>query len=633
MGLLSALTNAVSGLSINQAQMDIVSRNIANAGTVGFNRRVLRTQETSATGITAGAVREIGVDRMLDTLLQRQLRTEAGGSGYSNIRADYMKRVDVLFGQPGSTVGINQSFANFSNAMQQLAADPASPTARQDALGKAQSLAAMISSLSNNVQAMRGEIEARIANDAQKVNGLLDGIERTTRTLASTFDSATRQGLLDERDRYVDEMSTYLDVRTYDNGTGNFNIYTSGGAPIFVDGRKLRLQFDERFTVTADSVYNTNIANSGVGHLRIGDPIGGAVDLTNNGAIRSGSFAALFDLRDRILTETQAHLDEFAAAIATSLGDTTVNGAAATAGLATGFDINLNNLQSGNVITLNFTETPAGLQRKVSFIVVNNPAALPLAAGATADPNDIEFGIDFSGGIPAAITAMDAALAGISAAGAGLAVSSPAAGVMRILDDGAGNTSNVNSLSARRTVTALTDDTMSLPFFVDQSGVPVIYSGSFDNGSQKRGFAASIRVNPALLADPSRLVVFDTILPGTTAAGDPARPSFLRDQLQSWETDYTPSISLTGSTAIYRGTAAQFIDRVIATQSQASSNATALQEGQEIVVATLRERVADVSGVSTDQELGDLIQIQNTYSANARIVSAVREMFDALLRI
>lgn len=632
MGLLSALTNAVSGLSINQAQMDIVSRNIANAGTVGFNRRVLRTQETSATGITAGAVREVGVDRMLDTLLQKQLRTEAGGSGYSNVRADYLQRVDVMFGQPGSSVGINQIFADFSTSMQQLAADPASPTSRSDALAKAQSLAASLSSLSNNVQAMRGEIEARIANDAQKVNGLLDGIERTTRTLASTFDSATRQGLLDERDRYVDEMSTYLDVKTYDNGTGNFNIYTSGGAPLFVEGRKLRLQFDERFTISADSVYDPVIANSGVGHLRIGDPIGGTIDLTNNGSIRSGSFAALFDLRDRLLPETQAHLDEFAAAIASSLGDTTVNGVAATVGAATGFDLDLNNLQSGNVITLNYTETPAGTQRKVSFVVVNNPAALPLPAGATPDPNDFEFGIDFSGGIPAAIAAMDAALATLPS-GAALAVTNPAAGVMRIVDDGAGNTNNVNSLSARRTVTALTDDTLSLPFFVDASGTPVIYSGSFDNGPQKRGFSTAIRVNPALLADPSRLIVYDTILPGTTNAGDPARPSFLRDQLQSWETDFTPAISLTGSTAIYRGTSAQFIDRVIATQSQASSNATALQEGQEIVVSTLRERVADVSGVSTDQELGDLIQIQNTYSANARIVSAVREMFDALLRI
>ncbi len=125
MGLLSALSNAVSGLTINQSQMDIVSRNVANKNTVGYNRRVLRTQETSATGITAGAVREVGVDRMLDNLIQKQLRSEASGAGYSATRADFLSRVDAMFGKPGSSTGINQMFANFSTAMQQLAADPA----------------------------------------------------------------------------------------------------------------------------------------------------------------------------------------------------------------------------------------------------------------------------------------------------------------------------------------------------------------------------------------------------------------------------------------------------------------------------------------------------------------------------
>jgi flagellar hook-associated protein 1 FlgK len=626
MGLLSALTNAVSGLTVNQSQMDLISRNVANAGTVGYSRRVLRTQETSATGITAGAVRQVSVDRILDSLLQKQLRSEAGGASFSGVRADYLRRVDAMFGQPGSSIGINQIFADFSTAIQQLAADPASPTTRQETLAKAQSLAAGINSLSNNVQAMRGEIEARIANDAQKANGLLDGIERTTQRLNEVFDSATRQGLLDERDRYIDDLSNYFDLRTYDNGSGNFNIYTSGGAPLFIEGRRLRLQFDERFTVSADSVYDPNPAQSGVGHLTIQDPVGGAISLTNNGSVRSGSFAALFELRDRLLTETQAHLDEFAAAIATSLGDTTVNSTATPPGPLDGRDLDLSNLQSGNIISLEYTTLPAGTRQKVSFIVVNNPAALPLAAGATPDPNDLEFGIDFSGGIPAAITAIGTAL------GAPFTVSNPAGNTLRIEDDGAGNTRDINALSARRTVTGLANDGLALPFFVDLSGNAIIYSGSFDSGPQKRGFASSIRVNPALLSDPSRLVIFDTIPPSTNT-GDPARPSFLRDQLQSWETDFTPSISLTGSTAIYRGTAAQFIDRVIATQSQAASNAISLSEGQDIVVSTLRERVADISGVKTDEELGDLIQVQNTYAANARIVAAVREMFDALLRI
>lgn len=626
MGLLSALSNAVSGLSVNQSQMDIVSRNVANKNTIGYTRRVLRTQETSATGITAGAVREIGVDRMLDTLIQKQLRTEASGGGYSSTRADYLSRIDSMFGQPGSSIGINKTFADFSTAMQQLAADPASPTTRQEVLAKAQSLASGISSLSASVQAMRAEIEARIANDAQKVNGLLDGIEKATKRLNEVFDDSTRQGLLDERDRYIDDLSNYFDLQTFDNGTGNFNIYTTSGGPLFIEGRSLRVKFDGRFAVNANSIYDPDPAVSTLGRLVMSDPIGSQIDLTRNGLVRSGSMAALFDLRDRILVETQAHLDEFAAAVTTSLGDRTVAGTAATVGLQQGFNLDLNALQSGNVVTLEYTIQPAGTRQKVSFIAVNNPAALPLPAGATADPNDIEYGIDFSGGMPAAITAIGTAL------GAPFTVNNLGAGVVQILDDGAGNTRDINALSARATVTALTGQGLALPLFVDGNAGSQLYTGSFDSGSQKRGFSTGIRVNPALLADPSRLVVFQTI-PTTTPGGDPARPSFLRDQLQSWETDFTPAIALTGSTAIYRGTSSQFLDRVIAAQTQASSNATALAEGQEVVLSTLRERASAVSGVNTDQELADLVEIQNIYAANARIISSVRDMFDALLRI
>lgn len=631
MGLLSSLHNAVSGLNVNQAQMGLISRNIANSGTVGYTRRVLTTQETSATGITAGAVREVSVDRILDRLLQKQMRTEAGGASYSATRADYLKRVDSLFGQPGSDAGINTVFSKFSTAMQQLAANPASPTTRQNTLAQAQSLASTLNNLSENVQLMRGEIEAKISDQAQQVNALLDGIESTTTKLNQIFDSATRAGLLDQRDKYIDELSTYFDLRTFDNGTGNFNIYTTNGGPLFVEGRKLRLQFDERFAVSADSQYNQNAAQSGLGHLMISDPIGGAVDLNRNGLLKSGSFAALFNLRDNVLVETQAQLDEFAAALTTSMGDRTVSGTAAVVGAQTGFDLDLNALQSGNVITLEYTQQPAGTKQKVSFVAVNNPAALPLPAGVTADPNDIEFGIDFSGGMAAAITAIGTALAG-APGGAGFTVNDLGAGVVQILDDGAGNTLDVNKLSARATVTALTDQGTAMPFFVDANSGSQIYTGSYDSGSQKQGFSTGIRVNPALLADPSRLVVYQT-LPTTTQTGDPARPSFLRDQIQSWETDFTPAISLTGSTAVYRGTAGQFLDRVIATQSQAATNSQALADGQDVVLNTLKERAADISGVKKDQELADLVEIQNTYAANARIVSAVRDMFDALLRI
>ncbi len=625
MGLLSTLQNAVSGLTVSQAQLGVVSRNAANQSTVGYNRRTLSTQETNISGITAGAVRETAVNRMLDELLQKQLRSESSGAAYTSTRADYLSRIDTLFGTPGATSGINAIFAKFSASLQQLAQDPASSTNRQNVLGSAGSLAANIASLAKSVQTMRGEIESKVADQVSTVNDLLMSIETTTAQLNRMQDSGTRASLLDERDKSIDKLSNYFDVKTIDGGNGNFAIYTNAGAPLFVEGRRLRLQFDERFAVSASALYNADPARSGLGHLSISDPIGGSVNLMQGGLVQSGAFAALFDLRDKVLVDSQNQLDDFAAALTTSLGDRTITSTAAAVGAQSGFDLDLSALKSGNVISMEYTAMPAGTRQKVSFIAVNNPAVLPLPAGATPDPNDVEHGIDFSAGLPAAIAAIGTAL------GANFTVTNRGGGVVRILDNGGTNT-RMNSLSARASATTLTGDGLALPLFVDGSNGSNPYTGSFDRGPQKRGYALAIQVNPGIVSDPSRLVVYQTA-PTTTLSGDTARPNFLRDQLQSYRSDFTPATALTGSNAAYHGTTSQFLNRLIANQTQAASNAKTLADGQKTVVNALSERAGKVSGVSSDQELSDLVAIQNIYSANARIVSVVKDLFDTLMRI
>mgnify|MGYP005753368687 CR=1 FL=1 len=49
--------------------------------------------------------------------------------------------------------------------------------------------------------------------------------------------------------------------------------------------------------------------------------------------------------------------------------------------------------------------------------------------------------------------------------------------------------------------------------------------------------------------------------------------------------------------------------------------------------AAVEGRFAQVSGVNIDEEMSQLVQLQTAYGANARVMSAVREMMDVLLRI
>ena len=42
---------------------------------------------------------------------------------------------------------------------------------------------------------------------------------------------------------------------------------------------------------------------------------------------------------------------------------------------------------------------------------------------------------------------------------------------------------------------------------------------------------------------------------------------------------------------------------------------------------------SDGSAVNIDQEMAHLLSLQNSYAANARVLTTVKEMLDALLRI
>jgi flagellar hook-associated protein 1 FlgK len=60
---------------------------------------------------------------------------------------------------------------------------------------------------------------------------------------------------------------------------------------------------------------------------------------------------------------------------------------------------------------------------------------------------------------------------------------------------------------------------------------------------------------------------------------------------------------------------------------------SSLNDTQQTVQAAVDARFSSMAGVQLDQELSDMTQLQNAYTANARVLSAVKDMFDVLMRI
>jgi flagellar hook-associated protein 1 FlgK len=620
MGLSTALNTALTGLRATQTGLELVSANVANAETPGYTRKNTNLAPIVADGRNIG-VRVTDIKRTLDSYVQKQLRTESSSLSYANIMASYTDRAQKSFGTPGTSSAFSSVVDSFVSSLDTLATSPESQSARAQVLSDAQVMAQTLNNLSDDVQAMRTEVNQGLQDATKNANAILDGLEKVSKLIAQSSGQTLSPDLLDQRDAYIAQLSDVMDIQVQDTGNNQISISTGSGLTLFANGLASTLSFDGASNVGAQSQYSTDPAERTIGTVLVTAPGGITSDLLNpKTGVRSGSMKAYAELRDTTLVQAQTQLDEIAGAMSKALGSSEVQGTPVV-GPPDGSSIDLANLQPGDSFTLNYTEQPAGTSRTVTFYRVDDPASLPLSNDVSANPDDTVVGIDFSTGYADVATAVGAAL------GTGFTVSNPAGSTLEIVDDG-GGTAVVDDLSASVTTTALQGTPGSLPFFVDAGQGNAPYTGSLDGNTQRLGYAGRIVVNPALLADSSLLVAYSP----TTAEADATRPIALRDALESLETSFRTDTGIGGRSSPYTGSISGFAHQIVEAQSRNATVSASVAEGQSIVVTSLQDRFSDGSGVDVDDEMGHLIELQNAYAANARVISVVKEMFDLLMQ-
>jgi flagellar hook-associated protein 1 len=612
MSLTQALASSLSGLRTTQAGLALIASNVANSETPGYIRKTL-VQREAAIGPSGVSVRASAVNRELDVFVQRQLRVERSGSAYAGLRADFYSRLQGIYGEPGSENALETQFNRFTSALHALSTTPESSSARGNALSAAQALAQQLNGMSADIQNLRLDAEhaladaISLANDAARQIASVNG-----EVLRLGSHDVARAALLDQRDRAIEQLSALMDIRVIAGDSDQVSVFTTSGVQI-VGTQASTLNFDSQGAIGPEARWHPDLAQRGVGTITLVGAGSNSIDLVANGAFRSGRIAALLEMRDQVLVDAQAQLDEAAAVLARSLSDRTIAGTAATAGTQAGFDLNIGGVLPGNTIELSYFDTLANAQKKLTIVRVDDPAALPLPDGN--DPNHRVIGVDFTGGMASVVNQIADAL------GSSFAVTNPSGNTLRILDDGAGGVVNVTALRATQTATSLSGGSAELPLFTDG---PNVYSGAIASfGSQLTGFAGRISLNASLLANPAALVAYSASAP----AGDATRPEFLYRQLTSSAFDFAPSAAL----PIYRGTLGDYLSNVTSGQGQAAASASQLADGQQIVVEALQQRMNDTSGVNVDEEMAHLLTLQTAYAANARVMTAVQEMIDALL--
>jgi flagellar hook-associated protein 1 FlgK len=620
MGLSQALATAMSGLRANQISLGLVSSNVANAETPGYIKKTVN-QVAVSSGDFGSSVRVAGVNRELDQYLQRQLRTEIAGASYANIRSDVLDQLQTVYGTPGSAGTLEGAFNSLTNAAQALSTSSESQSARIAVMNAAQSLVQQLNTMTRGIQTLRANAESGLSSAVNVANNAMKQIANiNVQILRGGQTDGAAAELLDQRDRYIGQLSELMDVRVVTNEDGQVNVFTNSGIQL-VGAEASQFSFDAQGTVTANTLWSSDPTKSNLGSITANFPHGGSMDLFASNTFRSGKIAAYVELRDNTLVQAQTQLDQFAAALSSALSDKTTAGAAATVGLQTGFSLDLAGLQAGNVIGLTYTNALTSAQYRVSIVRVDDGSVLPLSNTATNDPSDQVIGIDFSGGMASVVSQLNAALGGANIA------FSNAGSTLTVLDDGAGGLSNIVSASATQTVSSLIGGDAQLPLFKDGGN---LYTGAFlASGAQVEGFAGRISVNTAIASDPSKLVQFAA----STASGDTTRPDFVYAQLTSGSHFYSAKAGLGTTAAPFKGRLLSFAQQFVSAQGESASAAKMLAEGQQVVLSTLQQKFASTSGVNIDDEMAHLLALQNAYAANARVMGVVKEMYQALMQV
>jgi flagellar hook-associated protein 1 FlgK len=621
MGLSSALASAVSGLRANQAALSITSANVANASTPGYIAESSNQIEVPSGG-PGSSVQVTGVTRELDTFIQGQLRTEIGGGGFADQTANILGQLQSLYGTPGGTGTLETAFNNFTSAVQAISTSSTGLSAQTTALAAAQALAQQLNTTSQGIQTLRTNAEQDIGTSVSQANTDLNqiaAINTKLQGLSPTDPSAAT--LEDQRDNAINDLAKLVDVKVVNTGNNQVSLFTNTGIQLVGAGLASQFNFTSPGTLTPTSLYNTDPTKSGVGTLSISLPNGSSIDVVANNVISSGQIAADLKLRDQTLVQAQTQVDQFAATLASSLSDQTTAGIAVTSGTQSGFDLNVANLQPGNTINLTYTDNTTGTQQQVQIVRVDDPTALPLSSPPGVSPRVI--GVNFSGGLASVVSQLNAALGPNH-----LQFSTPSGNTLRVTND-ATSGATVTAASVTSTVSSLTSGSPQLPLFTDAGS---LYTGAITgSGSQLTGLAGRITVNPALLNNPANLTVFSNS--PLTPAGDTTRSDFIFSQLTSGSFTYSPQTGLGSRTAPFNGTIGGYLQQFLSLQANTASSATQLQQGQDVVVSTLQQKFDSTSKVNIDTEMSNLIALQNSYAANAHVMSVIQSMMTTLEQI
>jgi flagellar hook-associated protein 1 FlgK len=364
MGTINSAMNLISqALDNDQAALNVVANNVANASTTGYTEEQPTWQENSSVvinGISYGTGATMtGPTSQRDRVLEERLNQQQQLASASGARLTALQTMQSLFtpssGSSSSSAGnIGTDLTSFFSSFSSLEASPTSDSLREEVLSSASTLSSDVSSAAASLDAQRTALDQEAGGVVSQVNALTASVAQLNQQIQSTSGSSGAGTLEDQRQQDLAQLSKLIGVNQVTTENSGLMVTTTSGQVLVSEGSSFDLSTG---------------ASGGTTHI-----YSGTTDITADLASGGGSLGGYLTARDTDVPSALGSLDQLAYSVSTKVNQ--LNNA--------GTDLSGDTANAGNI----FAEPTQVAGSALSMSVVMTDPSKIAAASSSAGTGD-----------------------------------------------------------------------------------------------------------------------------------------------------------------------------------------------------------------------------------------------------
>lgn len=626
MSVLSSLNTAYSGLRTSQLMVDTTSHNISNANNEYYTRQRVEVSATTPLHTKPG---EVGQGAQVDQIVRihnefvyERYRKADSEFEYSESEYRFLNEVSSYFSDIDGT-GIFNDLETYFNAWQAFSINP-NDSANKIALAEySTTMTKNINYTSNQIEGLQQALNKEVEVAVKEFNGLGEKIVNINKKLKeSEAGDFNANDLRDERDRLETAMSKLIDISVFKTpAKGNASLDTTIAEPI----EQYNITIGGYSIINKDEFKPLDLDNKDISTKLFNINYDtGAEQINITDLIKGGKLGALLELRGREVNsmsglpddgKLQKYLDNL-----NSFTEALVQ--------------NTNNIYAGSAQDKMETDL---------ITITKNYQELTLVGGDVLSTTDLKLNttrntvIEKQPNFNVVVYDNDGNL--LASKNIEISDKSTMASIVTAInsdtDDNGDNdfTNDIDNYFKaefanghfRLTPTAIATQKEYKVSVVDDTEVPSNFAGAiglskFFNGDK----ASNVELDADYAGDPLKINAYQAPADGDNAVANAML------QLQFDEvTFYKRNGSEFGS----KETISSFYKLLVTDVASDTSGASLTRDSKEAIYNTVKIEFDNISKVSIDEELSNLLRFQTSYQANAKVVTTLDTMMQTLLGI